>query len=64
MSNLIQGIASVALSAVIIILTFGAWITHVVYTISAGAWLLLLVGAIVPPVGAIHGIMIWFGQPW
>lgn len=40
------------------------WVTHVVSTIMVGAWLLLAIGAFVPPVGVIHGIMIWFGVPW
>ena len=64
MSDLIQGIIYIALFVAMVILTLGSWITHVVYTISAGAWLLLIAGAIVPPVGMIHGIMIWLGQPW
>lgn len=38
-----------------------AWITHVVYSISHELWVVLVVGAFVPPVGIIHGIMVWFG---
>lgn len=38
-----------------------AWITHVVVTIKASAWVLLAFGCIVPPVGIIHGIGLWFG---
>lgn len=40
---------------------FAAWITHVIVTIGAGAWGLLIAGAILFPVGIIHGIGAWFG---
>lgn len=40
---------------------FMAWMTHVVTTISSGAYVLLLVGALFFPVGIIHGVMVWFG---
>ena len=45
----------------IIVAAFAAWITHVVVTIKAGAYLLLFVGAFFFPVGIVHGLMIWFG---
>lgn len=38
-----------------------AWITHVIVCIKATAWVLLLFGCIVAPVGVIHGIGVWFG---
>lgn len=41
-----------------------AWVTHVVVTIQAGAWALLAIGALLAPVGVIHGLMIWLGIPW
>lgn len=41
-----------------------AWVTHVVTCIKAAAWFLLLIGAIVAPVGVIHGVMVWFGAPF
>lgn len=41
-----------------------AWVTHVVVCIKAGAWLLLIAGALVAPVGVIHGIATWFGAMW
>ena len=43
-------------------LVFAAgWITHVIVCIKASAWLLLIAGAIIAPVGVIHGIGNWFG---
>ncbi|WP_437871577.1 hypothetical protein ACSD7O_25005 [Methylorubrum extorquens] len=38
-----------------------AWVTHVVACIKASAWVLLLFGCIVAPVGVIHGIGVWLG---
>lgn len=46
---------------VFIFAPFAAWITHVVLCIQAHTYLFLLVGALVPPVGVIHGIGHWFG---
>jgi hypothetical protein len=40
---------------------FLAWITHVVVCIKASAWVLLVVGAFIAPIGVIHGIMVWLG---
>lgn len=37
------------------------WITHIAESYAAEAWVLLLVGAFIFPVGAIHGIGTWFG---
>lgn len=38
-----------------------AWITHVVVCIKAAAWILLLFGCFIFPVGVIHGFGVWFG---
>lgn len=38
-----------------------AWITHVIVCIKASAWVLLLFGCFVAPIGVIHGIGVWFG---
>ncbi|KKM55940.1 hypothetical protein LCGC14_1552130 [marine sediment metagenome] len=43
---------------------FAAWLTHVIVTIKAAAWILLLSGAIFAPIGIVHGISIWFGASW
>lgn len=44
-----------------IISAIPAWITHVIVTILNEEWILLVVGALVPPVGVVHGWGIWFG---
>jgi len=56
--------------AVFILLSIPAWITHVFVTIKAllsdetvgvGYGALLGLGVFVPPVGVLHGWMIWLG---
>ncbi len=53
-----------------IIACIAAWATHVVWVIgklasdagaTAGQIVLGAVGAFMPPVGVVHGFMIWFG---
>jgi len=43
------------------IVCVAGWVTHVVTCIQNETWILLVVGALVAPVGAIHGIGVWFG---
>ena len=38
-----------------------AWLTHVAVCITKANWLFLLAGAIMAPIGVIHGVGIWFG---
>jgi hypothetical protein len=45
----------------VVIWVAAAWLTHVVVSIQASKWLLLLVGAIFFPVGCVHGTGTWFG---
>lgn len=44
-----------------IIANFAAWITHVVHTLTNGEWGFLIAGAILAPIGMVHGWLIWFG---
>lgn len=41
--------------------TVGAWVQHFITTVSEEMWVLLVVGAIIPPVGVLHGWLVWFG---
>lgn len=43
------------------ILSVAAWLTHVIVCLKTAAWGFLIAGAIVAPVGVIHGVGIWFG---
>jgi hypothetical protein len=55
--KLTAALISLALAFAVI----AAWITHVIVCIKASAWVLLLFGVIVAPVGVIHGFGVWLG---
>lgn len=40
--------------------SIAAYLTHLFTCIGGDRWGMLLVGLIAPPVGVIHGLMIWF----
>ena len=41
-----------------------SWVTHVIHCLFAAKYLLLIAGALIFPVGVIHGIGLWFGVSW
>jgi hypothetical protein len=41
-----------------------AIITHWIVCIKAGAWVLLIAGTFVLPVGISHGVASWLGYVW
>ena len=50
------------LTAFIAVLTCVAgWVTHIIVCISSASWLLLIAGAIMFPIGIVHGIGVWLG---
>jgi len=52
------------ISAVWIVLwiaCIAAWITHVITCIQTEQWVLLIVGALLAPIGVIHGWGLWLG---
>ena len=40
--------------------TVCAWLTHVFACFAANLWGMLFVGAIIFPIGILHGIWLWF----
>lgn len=46
---------------IVYIAFFLAWLTHIVTCISDDRWGLLIAGALIFPVGIIHGVGVWFG---
>ena len=46
------------------LMLLAAWVTHIIHCLIAAKYILLLVGALVAPVGVIHGIGLWFGVQW
>ena len=57
-----RGESWLAITGLLVFATLiSSWVTHVVACIKASAWILLLFGVFVPPIGWIHGIGVWFG---
>lgn len=52
---------SALLPIAVLVLCVAAWMTHVFTTLTTGAWGILIAGAILFPIGIIHGIGLWFG---
>jgi|GEM_PF-3272218 len=46
----------------IVFMMLASWAQHVLSCIREEQWILLIVGAIVPPVGWLHGIAVWLGM--
>lgn len=51
----------VVLFAALACVSLAAWIQHLYTCFVEEAWMLLIAGAIFPPVGVVHGIGIWTG---
>ena len=61
MNNTVTG---TALALPLLALIFGsiaAWATHVIVCLQTANWGFLIAGAILAPIGVIHGIGIWLG---
>lgn len=48
------------LTAVVILISVSAWLTHIFTCFSEGLWGFLLAGAVFFPIGIIHGAWLWF----
>lgn len=56
-----SGLGCMVMTILIVLSSLPAWVTHVVYCLREEAWGFLIAGAILAPIGVIHGWMIWFG---
>jgi hypothetical protein len=59
-------VKTLSVGAVLAWITFcvtlvAGWLTHIIVCIQQQEWLLLIAGAILAPIGTIHGIGHWFG---
>lgn len=54
-------ISAISLWIALVIVTASAWITHIVICFTDDRWGFLIAGAILFPLGVIHGIGTWFG---
>lgn len=61
MGNAITALGGVMFMVAFVLATVGAWVQHLITTVSEEMWVLLVVGAIIPPVGVLHGWLVWFG---
>lgn len=55
---------SLYITIAMIIVSIGAWATHIVHCLIHAKYLLLIAGAFMFPVGIIHGAGLWFGVTW
>ena len=46
------------------IISIAAWLTHIIHCLIHAKYLLLIAGALIAPVGVIHGVGLWFGVAW
>lgn len=46
------------------VVSIAGWITHIVWCIQNREFLFMIAAGLVAPVGAIHGICLWFGITW
>jgi hypothetical protein len=44
----------------LIVIAISSWLTHVIYCFQNKEYLMLMAGAIVAPLGMLHGIFLWF----
>lgn len=62
MQNTVAAVFAVLLALTpffIAALAIFAWFSHVIFTIMHEMWVLLVIGALLAPIGVIHGFMIW-----
>ena len=67
------GLGFGALMVVGVLSTIPAWATHIIWWVGKlasdtgatfGQVFLGIIGAFIPPVGVVHGYMLWFGYGW
>lgn len=49
-----------AFGTILIFATVSAWLTHIFTCFAEGLWGFLIAGAILFPIGILHGIYLWF----
>lgn len=54
-------IAVIAVFLIAFVVSVSAYIQHFITTIQGEQWAVLIVGAILPPLGVLHGVLVWFG---
>ena len=55
--------AAIAILATVFVLATiaAAYVQHFITAINGEQWVVLVIGAIMPPLGVLHGILVWLG---
>jgi len=56
-----QTIINLSIFAAVFLATVGAYVQHFITSVSNEQWVLMVLGAIIPPVGMLHGWLVWLG---
>jgi len=56
-----QAIINLSIFAAVVLATAGAYVQHFITTVQQEQWVLMVLGAIIPPVGMLHGWLVWLG---
>ena len=56
-----SNVFAIAAWVAVILATFGAYVQHFITTVSSEQWVLMVLGAIIPPIGMLHGWLVWLG---
>lgn len=54
-------VRTLAVLMTVVLFSYSAWLTSIVFCASNGMLPLLIAGAIFFPVGIVHGVGVWFG---
>lgn len=56
-----DSLAGIVIMLVILAATAGAYVQHFITTVANEQWVLMVLGAIIPLVGMLHGWLLWLG---
>lgn len=54
-------LGTILLTFSFLLVSFAAWLTHVIVCLKTASWGFLIAGALVAPIAVIHGVGLWFG---
>lgn len=60
-NQIIEAFAQILVLLMVVVWPVASWMTHVVVTIQQEAWGLLIAGALLFPIGIVHGTGVWLG---
>ena len=54
-----RAIIKLSIFVAVFLATAGAYVQHFIASVQQEQWVLMVLGAIVPPVGMLHGWLVW-----